>query len=236
VKRSHILLAAISATALGVLSQACSGDNNNETDSGTDASTQPDVNKQDVATTDVSTKDVINDVTDGGSCPTSWTVFPDAGAATAALTPDGGFPANVILHAAGSGTQDYTCEAQAGDAGTTYAWVFVGPEANLDDCNQTLVGHHFASEAGAAAPEWQTLDNSFVIAKKLAAFTDDAGSVPWLLLQETSNGGTGTIAKTLYVQRLYTSGGIAPMTGCDQNSVNTTQKVAYTADYYFYGP
>jgi len=232
VKRVHLLIAVGAVSAGLVVLQACSGDNN-DTDAGSDASndtTQPDVNKQDVVTSDVK-----NDVTttDGGGdagCPASWMQVPDAGM----LLPDGGLPA-LILHAAASGTQNYTCEAQSSDAGTTYGWVFMGPEANLDDCAQTLIGHHFASEAGAAAPEWQTLDTSYVIGKKLLAYTDDAGSVPWLLLQKTSTGGTGTISQTQYIQRLYTAGGV-PTTTCDGNNLDAGTQVPYTADYYFYGP
>jgi len=235
VKRRHWLFAAFAASAGMLVIQACS-DNGGDDDAGTDA-------QQNDATQDVAkdvAKDVIpdqgndaGDANDGsdGSCPASWMVVPDAGNN---LVPDGGLPP-LLIHAAASGTQNYTCTAQNGDAGTTYAWVFVGPQANLDDCNATLIGHHFASEAGAAAPEWQTLDQSFVIAAKQAAYTDDAGSVPWLLLKETSNGGSGSISKTLYIQRLYTSGGIAPTTACNSQNVNTTTNVPYTADYYFYG-
>jgi len=211
--------------------QACS-DNGGDDDAATDAqqndATQ-DVAKQDVVTNDV-TNDVVVDASDGG-CPSSWTVVPDAGTS---LVPDGGLPP-LLIHAAASGTQNYTCTAQNGDAGTTYAWVFVGPQANLADCNAQVIGHHFASEAGAAAPEWQTLDQSFVIAAKQTAYTADASAVPWLLLKETSNGGTGSIAKTVYIQRLFTSGGIAPATTCDGQNVNTSTNVPYTADYYFYG-
>jgi hypothetical protein len=239
VKRLHVI-AAIGASSLALLTmQACSGDNNNGSDSGTDASNQNDVGTKDVATKDV-VNDVINDVvttdaSDASTCPLSWTAFPDAGEATSVLTPDGGLPASVILHAAGVGTQDYVCKATTGDAGTTYAWALTGPDANLEDCNQAVIGHHFASEAGAAAPEWQTTDQSFVIGKKVTAYDASAASVPWLLLQETSNGGTGTIAKTLYVQRLFTSGGW-PTATCDGNNVGGTTTAAYTADYYFYGP
>jgi hypothetical protein len=238
-KRAHWIVALAAASAGLVVLQACSGDNNNETDGGTDASNdvtqQNDAAKQDVVTNDV-INDVINDVMDAsdGACPSSWTlvpVLPDAGQN---LVPDGGLPP-MLIHAAATGTQNYTCTATTGDAGTTYAWLFVGPQANLDDCNQQLIAHHFASEAGAAAPEWQTVDQSYVIASKKQVYTPDASAVPWLLLQETSNGGSGTISKTLWIQRLYTSGGVAPTTTCDQNNVNTNQNVAYTADYYFYG-
>ncbi len=172
------------------------------------------------------------DANDGG-CPASWTVAPVVDPSIA--VPDGGEP--VLFHASAIGTQDYTCE-QTADAGGVYAWIFVGPEADLHDCHNTLIGHHFASDGGAAAPEWMTvMDNAYVIAAKKAAFTPDGGasSVPWLLLQETATGGVGPITKTQWINRLTTDGGVAPSTVCDSNNVGTTSKVAYTADYFFYG-
>jgi len=236
VKRAYWVVAIGAASAGLLVLQACSdggGNDDGGTDAASDTSQQNDATKQDVSTNDVSTNDVVADAiadASDGACPSSWMDLPDA----SNLVPDGGLPP-LIMHTAASGTQNYVCTAQNGDAGTTYAWVFVGPQANLDDCNAQLVGHHFASEAGATAPEWQTLDQSYVIAAKQLAYTADASAVPWLLLKETSNGGSGTIAKTLYIQRLFTTGGIAPTATCDANTVNNTSNVPYTADYYFYG-
>jgi hypothetical protein len=168
------------------------------------------------------------------ACPSSWLVPP--GVDPSLALPDGG--GGVLLHASASGTQDYTCTQATGDAGTVYAWTFVGPEANLSDCNAAPIGHHFASDGGATAPEWQTTDGTFVIGHKLAAFTPDGGaaSVPWLLLQGVAHGGTGTLSNARYIQRLDTDGGVAPTTACDPNSVGMTDKVPYGADYYFFGP
>jgi hypothetical protein len=177
------------------------------------------------------------------ACPSSWTVAPETVALIA--VPDGG--GGVLLHATGTGTQDYTCTAtetdagpDGGDAGLAYAWVFVGPEAVLSDCNTAPIGHHFASEAGASEPEWMTTaDNSYVIAKKVnAGYTPDGGAeIPWLLLQALSNSDGGTLAQVSYVQRLNTTAGLSPPnSSCDDTTVGTTQKVPYTADYYFFGP
>jgi Protein of unknown function (DUF3455) len=214
---------------------ACSSDNSDLTDGGNDASYDATQDAtQDVAKMDAGSDVVTQDASDGG-CPSSWTALPTADPSLA--VPDGG--GGLLIHAAGSGTQNYTCEGTATDAGTTtYAWTFVGPAATLDDCSSNVIGHHFASEAGAAAPEWQTLDKSYVIGKKLVAFTPDGGSasVPWLLLEETSSGGSGTISSTLFVQRLFTDGGVAPTTTCDSTTVGNTVDQPYTADYYFYGP
>ncbi len=151
------------------------------------------------------------------------------------VTPDAGA---VILHAAGNGTQNYECEAVDSDAGTTYEWVFTGPQADLDDCNATLIGHHFASEAGVSAPEWQTLDGTYVIGSKKVSYTPDGGaaSIPWLLLEATAHGGDGTLSNANWVSRANTAGGIAPTTACTASNVGATQDVDYTADYYFWGP
>ena len=87
-------------------------------------------------------------------------------------------------------------------------------------------------------PEWQLLDGAYAVGRKVAAYTPDGGgaSIPWLLLAVTSTGGNGAFSRTTYVQRLDTAGGNAPSTGCDQGATGTTQKVPYSADYYFYGP
>ncbi len=177
--------------------------------------------------------DALDETSADAGCPTSWTVTPVVDG-TLAVPSDGG---GVLLHAHGVGTQNYQCKAGTGDAGATYAWTFVGPQADLNDCHGTKIGTHFASPAGAAAPEWLQLDGTSVIGQKLAAETPDGGSaaIPWLLLQATSTTGTGTLSKTKYVQRLNTTNGLAPTTGCDATTVGANQNVSYTADYYFYG-
>jgi hypothetical protein len=160
------------------------------------------------------------------------------------ITPDSGV---VVLHALGSGTQNYACVgtpidggADAGDAGATFAWTLVTPQATLTDCNGATIGHHFASEAGATAPEWLEVDNSYVIGHKLAAYTPDggSGSIPWLLIGATGHDGTdaGVLSNVTYVQRLDTDGGLAPTTGCDFSASGTTTDIPYVADYYFFGP
>jgi hypothetical protein len=214
-----------------------SGDTNGgSADGGKDASandvTAPDVSTHETGTSDTGGPDTgtadtgSSDASDGG-CPAAWLVAPQVDPSIA-VPSDGG---TLRIHAAASGTQNYACTAT--DAGTT--WTFVGPEATLDDCTGALFGHHFASDGGAASPEWQATDGTYVVGHKVAAFTPDggSGSVPWLLLQVVGQGGSGPLAQSLYVQRLDTDGGVAPGPGCDAGA---TQAVPYTADYYFYGP
>jgi hypothetical protein len=176
------------------------------------------------------------DASDGG-CPTSWYVAPVTDPSIA--LPDGG--GGVLLHAMGSGTQNYVCKATPNDSGgPEFTWTLVTPDANLTDCHANVIGHHFASEAGASFPEWQTTDGTYVIGTKhLPTFTPDggAGSIPWLLLTAVDAGGSGTLSMTDYIQRLNTDGGNAPSTGCaEAGDVGSTTDVPYTADYYFYGP
>jgi hypothetical protein len=163
-----------------------------------------------------------------GACPGSWLTAPTV-PASIEVPADGG---GVILHAAGVGTQNYACTAT--DAGTV--WTFIGPSASLNDCNGVLIGHHQVSDGGTAFPEWiETIDGTYVVGHKLAAYTPDggAGDVPWLLLQGVQHGGTGTLSQAEYIQRLNTDGGVAPGAGCDAGDM---VQVPYGADYYFYGP
>ena len=59
-------------------------------------------------------------------------------------------------------------------------------------------------------------------------------SIPWLLLGAKSNAGVGLFGKTTYIQRLSTTGGLAPTTGCDASTVGSEAKMTYTALYVFF--
>jgi hypothetical protein len=163
-------------------------------------------------------------------CPAAWSALPsddpfkiDAGA--------------VILHASAAGTQDYVCKAVP-SGGAAYAWTFLGPEAELSDCSGALVASHFASDAGASFPEWLARDGTYVIGQKVSAYTpiDGGASVPWLLLNAIASAGGdgGGLRLTRYIERLDSDGGSAPpAASCGPARADVTQKVPYTADYYF---
>jgi hypothetical protein len=147
----------------------------------------------------------------------------------------------VLLHAVGVGTQNYTCEVSTADSGPPYVWTFVGPAAALSDCNGAVLAQHFASEAGVGFPEWLANDGTYVIGQKAEAYTPDggSGSVPWLLLNAVMTGGgdAGLLTGAQYIERLNTDGGVAPGTAtCTADAGGITEKVPYTADYYFIGP
>ena len=128
----------------------------------------------------------------------------------------------------GSGLQNYECRAKA-DAAGGYDWVFVSPEAALKDVRDVLVGRHYGG------PTWEHGDGSKVTGKVVASSpAPQAGAIPWLLLQGTSAPAPGGLADVVYVQRINTSGGIAPSDPCAAPSIGTKKSVRYTADYLFY--
>jgi hypothetical protein len=163
------------------------------------------------------------------ACPDPWLTPPPIDPSIA-VPADGGM---VLVHASASGTQNYAC-AVLSDGG--FGWMLVTPQAELRDCNG-VIGHHFASEAGATAPEWMLDDGSYAIGRRIAQFVPDggAGSIPWLLLGVVGQSDAGTLSHATHVQRLNTEGGIAPAAstcGADGGA----QMIPYSADYYFYGP
>jgi hypothetical protein len=178
------------------------------------------------------------------------------GALTAPPVPDNiKAPAGNTLFAKGEalGTQNYICLA----SGSGFAWTFFSPEATLfvkfkwfgGEVRQQIMTHFLSpnpAEGGTPRATWQSsLDTSAVWARMVpggsssdAAFVE-AGAIPWLLLQKMGSrrGPTGgdILAGVTYIQRLSTSGGGAPTTGCSQASnVGAMALAPYTADYYFY--
>lgn len=149
-----------------------------------------------------------------------------------------------FLEAHGVGTQNYLCLP----AGSAFAWTFVGPQATLFNHRDLQDITHFlspnAAEAGQARATWQhSRDTSAVWAQPIQSSSDPAfvaaSAIPWLLLQEVgaaegSSGGR-ELTDTTYVQRLNTSGGVAPATGCvEAADVGRRAFVPYEADYVFY--
>ena len=134
-------------------------------------------------------------------------------------------PAGNVLSGMGhaEGFQIYTCQAAG--------WTLQQPMAVL-----TQGGHKpFALHYGG--PTWMAMDGSAVVgARAGAAPAPIAGAIPWLLLSATPANGSadGTLSGTTFIQRLDTTGGVAPTSGCDAEHLGASAPVFYTADYYFY--
>jgi hypothetical protein len=150
------------------------------------------------------------------------------------------------------GTQNYVCLPDGGPNGSL-TWKFQGPQATLfvkfkwfhTEVMQQVATHYLSAnptEGGAVArATWMSsADTSAVWAKKISETSDPAyvaaGAIPWLLLQMagTQRGPTeGTfLAQTTFIQRVNTSGGVAPTGACTEPG--QIQFVPYTTDYYFY--
>jgi hypothetical protein len=150
----------------------------------------------------------------------------------------------LVGHAAG--TQNYICLPSG--AGVTYT--LFTPQAALYKNKVKQVTTHFFSpnpaEGGTIRATWlDSQDSSMVWGRVLPgnASADPAyvapGAVPWVLLTVvgTQDGpiGDGTLAQTTFIQRLNTTGGVAPSTGCASAAdIGAQAFVPYTADYFFY--
>jgi hypothetical protein len=129
----------------------------------------------------------------------------------------------LAFHYDAVGVQIYTCKATA----TGFGWVFVAPDATLY-AKGKIVGTHYAG------PTWESKDGSKVVGSRIAGATPDPTSIPWLLLGVVSHAGDGKMSEVTYIQRLETSGGLAPSSGCDATAAGVSARVPYTATYYFY--
>jgi len=59
-------------------------------------------------------------------------------------------------------------------------------------------------------------------------------AIPWLLLAGKSTGGAGVFTSTKSIQRVQTTGGIAPSSPCISANAKQVARIPYTATYYFY--
>lgn len=150
---------------------------------------------------------------------------PDPPSVPTAVKAPAGHAPYLVGHA--TGTQNYTCQSTP----TGLAWTLVAPDATLvDDKGKQLMTH-------VAGPTWQAKDGSKVVAARVDGVTVSPSAIPWLLLRVTSatSGTDGDrLARTTFIQRVNTTGGLAPATGCDAAHVGDARNVPYTSDYYFY--
>jgi hypothetical protein len=113
------------------------------------------------------------------------------------------------------GVQVYQC--------TAGAWAFLEPVAQLRDRSPAAI--HFRG------PSWESTRDGSLVEATTVASSPVVGSIPQVLLQETTTRGDGIFGSVTYVQRLNTTGGVKPTTACTDGQ---TQGVPYTAEYRFY--
>lgn len=139
----------------------------------------------------------------------------------AIAVPPGNAPAFEVR---ATGVQIYVCDL----GGAAPTWTLKAPEATLTEPGGAPAGSH------GAGPSWTAPDGSSVTGAKAGAATPDAGAIPWLLVRVTSHAGKGRFDEVTFIQRVATSGGLAPATGCDAAHGGATVRVAYTAAYCFH--
>jgi len=155
---------------------------------------------------------------------TSSFAAPDVPEVPAALRAPAGQVA--YLEALGTGVQIYEC-SQKGDS--TYEWTFKAPEASLATRSGQTIGKHYAG------PTWESTDGSTVVGEIKARDPGPTSSaIPWLLLGAKANGGSGVFSTAKSIQRVATTGGLAPAEPCGATNLHQVARVPYTAAYYFY--
>jgi hypothetical protein len=158
-----------------------------------------------------------------------------------------------FLEARGIGTQNYICLP----AGAGFAWSLFTPEAVLlSDFGKQITTHFFSpnpfekntdptlTAEGPIRAAWRhSRDTSTVWARAVAVSSDPVfvrpNSVPWLKLEVVGaqRGPTGgdTLKPTTFLQRINTSGGVAPTKGCAETAdIGKKAFIPYEADYVFF--
>jgi hypothetical protein len=121
-----------------------------------------------------------------------------------------------------TGTQTYTCVVPAGATSGAFTGGSV-PEAQLIGTGGRI--HHFGG------PSWQSVrDGSLVTASRAAGSPVD-GAIPELLLKVETRSGKGVLSRADFINRLRTSGGVAPAGSC---TAGQTASVPYGSIYVFW--
>ncbi len=157
-----------------------------------------------------------------------------AGAAASAEPPAASVPPQLAVpsgqvllpKALATGVQNYVCsEGKSG-----FEWTFKGPQAELTDEAGRAIGKHYGG------PTWESSDGSKVVGRPVSsADSESRDAIPQLLLVSTQNSGSGVFANVKHVQRLQTTGGLAPKEPCQRDQLGRLVQSPYKAIYYFYG-
>ena len=135
---------------------------------------------------------------------------------------------SVKLETVGVGEITYECRAKKDVAGQ-FEWVFVGPDAALNDRSGKRIGKYYGPPA-----TWEAMDGSKVTGAQLAVSPASAGSIPMQLVKANPALGAGAMQGVTYIQRVATQGGVAPSIACVASSMGQKQIVKYQADYIFW--
>ena len=134
----------------------------------------------------------------------------------------------VAMESVGVGDITYQCNPKKDMAGQ-FEWVFVGPDAKLNDRSGKQVGKYYGPPA-----TWESMDDSKITGMQVAVAPNNAGNIPLQLVKANPAMGSGAMTGVTYIQRVATAGGVAPAMTCDAGNAGSKQIVRYQADYIFY--
>ena len=134
----------------------------------------------------------------------------------------------VAMETVGVGEITYECRDKANAPGMT-EWVFVGPNAALNDRSGKQVGKYYGPPA-----TWESMDGSKLTATQLAVAPAGAGNIPYQLVRANPAMGSGMMSGVTHIQRVATKGGVAPASVCSPANKGTKEIVKYQADYIFW--
>jgi hypothetical protein len=150
-----------------------------------------------------------------------------------------------FLEGHGVGTQNYICLP----SDTGFQFILFTPQATLfNDLKEQVTTHYFSpnpDEDSKIRVTWQHSGDTSTVWGKVIASSSNSGfvdkdAIPWLLVQVVGSQdgptvGDDTLSGTTFIQRLNTSGGVAPSPDCASSAdVGKQAFVPYTADYFFY--
>ena len=130
----------------------------------------------------------------------------------------------LTFHAYAKGVQIYKWNL------ITQKWDLLAPQAAL------FAEENYFGEIGShyAGPRWESKSGSIVEGRRVlgTGCTPDPTAVAWILLSKFTTEGSGIFSKVTYIQRVNTTGGLAPS---EAGLVDGEMKqIPYTAEYYFY--
>lgn len=152
-------------------------------------------------------------------------MYSQAGLPAAVQVPAGN---KVAMETVGVGEITYQCSAKK-DVADQFEWVFVGPDAKLNDRSGKQVGKYYGPPA-----TWESMDGSKLTGAQVAVSPSAPGNIPNQLVKANPAMGSGAMTGVTFIQRVNTVGGVAPTSACAAGNVGTKQIVKYQSDYIFY--
>jgi hypothetical protein len=160
-----------------------------------------------------------------GSMSPAKPMFSQAALPDAVRVPAG---QKVTMETVGVGEITYECREKQAAAGQ-FEWVFVGPNAVLNDRSGKAVGAYYGPPA-----TWVAADSSKVTGTQVAVAPATPGSIPLQLVKANPAMGQGAMTGVSYIQRVALMGGVAPAMECGAANKGSRQTVKYQADYIFW--